>query len=224
MIVSTVPTRLPAAGTRRAIQRSCCRCTWPLVQSSLAVGWAFGTPLSAQDSDRYVTEMMVAAEFVGVPRPVVPASVADLERYVASVRPELRCTPAARESMAHLLDPPRLGRGGRRVLGKRRDKPAWRRRWKSSTPKGSDPTHGGPESCVDVPRGRGEALTGASAGRAIEPRIRLSGVPTLSKRWKATLPVALSASRRWAPRGRRTRACTEPSCARTGRARARPSG
>jgi uncharacterized protein (DUF2236 family) len=32
-----------------------------LVQSSLAAGWAFGTPLSAQDSDRYVAEMMVAA-------------------------------------------------------------------------------------------------------------------------------------------------------------------
>ena len=31
-------------------------------------------------------------------------------------------------------------------------------------------THDGPESCVDVPRGRGEALTGARAGRAIEPR------------------------------------------------------
>src|SRR5260370_36924419 len=31
-------------------------------------------------------------------------------------------------------------------------------------------THGGPESCVDDPRGRGEALTGARAGRAIEPR------------------------------------------------------
>jgi hypothetical protein len=31
-------------------------------------------------------------------------------------------------------------------------------------------THGGPESCVDVPRGRGEALAGACAGRAIEPR------------------------------------------------------
>ena len=26
------------------------------------------------------------------------------------------------------------------------------------------PTHDGPESCVDVPRGRGEALTGARAG------------------------------------------------------------
>jgi len=32
------------------------------------------------------------------------------------------------------------------------------------------------------------------------------------------------ASRWWAPRGQRTRACTEPSCARTGRSRVRPSG
>ena len=42
-------------------------------------------------------------------------------------------------------------------------------------------THGGPESCVDDPRGRGEALTGARAGRAIEPRNQRSGVPTLSQ-------------------------------------------
>lgn len=79
-----------------------------LVQSSLAAGQAFGTPLSAEDSDRYVAEMVAAAELVGVPRPLVPASVADLERYVASVRPGLRCTPAASESMAYLLDPPGL--------------------------------------------------------------------------------------------------------------------
>jgi uncharacterized protein (DUF2236 family) len=79
-----------------------------LVQSSLAAGRAFGTPLSAEDSDRYVAEMMVAAELVGVPRSLVPASVAELERYVASVRPELSCTPAARQSMAYLLDPPGL--------------------------------------------------------------------------------------------------------------------
>ena len=79
-----------------------------LVQSGLAAVGAFGMPLSARDSDRYVAEMTVAAELVGVPRPLVPASVADLERYVASVRPELRCTPAAAESMAYLLDPPGL--------------------------------------------------------------------------------------------------------------------
>jgi uncharacterized protein (DUF2236 family) len=79
-----------------------------LVQSGLAAVWAFGTPLSAEDSDRYVEEMMVAAELVGVPPPQVPASVAELERYVTSVRPGLSCTPAARESMAYLLDPPGL--------------------------------------------------------------------------------------------------------------------
>jgi hypothetical protein len=52
--------------------------------------------------------------------------------------------------------------------------------------------HGGPESCVDDPRGHGEALTGARAGRAIEPRNFEFGVPTLSQRWKATLLVAFS--------------------------------
>ena len=31
-------------------------------------------------------------------------------------------------------------------------------------------TRDGPQSCVDVPRGRGEALAGVRAGRAIEPR------------------------------------------------------
>ena len=53
-------------------------------------------------------------------------------------------------------------------------------------------THGGPESCVDDPRGRGEALTGARAGRAIEPRNQRSGVPALSRLWKATPLAALS--------------------------------
>jgi uncharacterized protein (DUF2236 family) len=79
-----------------------------LVDSSLAAGHAFGTPLSAQDSDRYVAEMAVAAELVGVPRPLVPASVSSLSQYIESVRPQLRCTPAAAESMSYLLAPPGL--------------------------------------------------------------------------------------------------------------------
>lgn len=53
-------------------------------------------------------------------------------------------------------------------------------------------THGGPESCVDDPRGRGEALTGVRAGRVIEPRNAQIGVPTLSLRWKATPRSAFS--------------------------------
>ncbi len=79
-----------------------------LVESGVAAGRLFGTPLSPQDGDRYVAEMVVAAELVGVPRHLVPANLAELGRYIASVRPELRCTPAARESMAYVLDPPGL--------------------------------------------------------------------------------------------------------------------
>jgi uncharacterized protein (DUF2236 family) len=79
-----------------------------LVESGLAVGQLFGTPLPPQDSDRYVAEMVIAAELVGVPAELVPASTAELDSYITSMRPELRCTTAARESMAYLLDPPGL--------------------------------------------------------------------------------------------------------------------
>lgn len=79
-----------------------------LVESGIAAARLFGTPLSAEESDRYTKEMVVAAELVGVPGALVPASCAQLERYITSVRPELICTPAARESMAYLLDPPGL--------------------------------------------------------------------------------------------------------------------
>jgi uncharacterized protein (DUF2236 family) len=79
-----------------------------LVESALAVRGLFGTPVSPQDADRYVAEMAVAAELVGVPAGLAPSTAAGLDAYLASVRPELRCTPAARESMAYLLDPPGL--------------------------------------------------------------------------------------------------------------------
>src|SRR5216683_6967759 len=84
-------------------------------------------------------------------------------------------------------------------------------------------THGGPESCVDDPRGRGEALTGARAGRAIEPRnLNDRGADAVQEVEGNTASSAIASCGR-APRGRRTRACAEPPCARTGRARVRPS-
>jgi len=79
-----------------------------LVESTLAVRRLFGPAITDQHADRYVAEMVVAAELVGVPAGQVPASVAELDRYLESVRPQLRCTAAASESMAYLLDPPGL--------------------------------------------------------------------------------------------------------------------
>jgi uncharacterized protein (DUF2236 family) len=79
-----------------------------LVDSSLAVGRLFGAPLSPEDAGTYVAEMAVAAELVGVPRALVPVSMCELENHIAAALPSLRCTPAARESMAYLLDPPGL--------------------------------------------------------------------------------------------------------------------
>ena len=51
---------------------------------------------------------MVAAELIGVPAELVPDSLVALDKYMTWVRPQLLCTPAARESMAYLLDPPGL--------------------------------------------------------------------------------------------------------------------
>jgi len=79
-----------------------------LADSVLAAGSLAGTPLSAADGNRYVAEMVTAAELTGVPRHLVPSNVPELDLYLASVRPILRCTPAAAESMAYLLDPPGL--------------------------------------------------------------------------------------------------------------------
>jgi uncharacterized protein (DUF2236 family) len=79
-----------------------------LVESTVVACELFGTPLSPADSDRYVAEMAVAARLVGVPGELIPVTVAGLTQYLSSVRPELLCTPAARDAAAYLLDPPGL--------------------------------------------------------------------------------------------------------------------
>jgi uncharacterized protein (DUF2236 family) len=78
------------------------------VDSGLAAMRLFSTSLRAPDADQYVGEMTIAAELLGVPHYMIPQDVAALERYTTAVRPQLRCTPAAAEVMAWLLDPPGL--------------------------------------------------------------------------------------------------------------------
>ena len=65
--------------------------------------------------------------------------------------------------------------------------------------------HGGPESCVGVPRGRSEALTGCVQAGLLSLVIN-AGVPTLFQA-EGNIGGGVFASRRRTPRGRRTCAC-----------------
>jgi uncharacterized protein (DUF2236 family) len=78
-----------------------------MVDSIVHVVQRYGRGLDAAGADRYVWEMVRFAELVGVPASEVPASVAALEEYIGSVE-LLQATPAARDAMAAVLDPPGL--------------------------------------------------------------------------------------------------------------------
>ncbi|HKW06180.1 MAG TPA: oxygenase MpaB family protein [Candidatus Dormibacteraeota bacterium] len=85
-----------------------------MVDSVVDVTQRYGRPLSDEDADRYVAEMVRFAEIVGVPREDVPASVKELRAYLESV--ELRrATPAAKEAIAIVLEPPGLDRETREL-------------------------------------------------------------------------------------------------------------
>ena len=53
-------------------------------------------------------------------------------------------------------------------------------------------THDGPESCVDVREGGGEALTGVRAGQPLSREITASGCRRRPMRRKATSSAALA--------------------------------
>jgi uncharacterized protein (DUF2236 family) len=78
-----------------------------MVDSIVHIVQRYGRGLDAEDADRYVAEMVRFAELVGVPADAVPASVASLKEYIESVD-LLQATPAARDSIALVLDPPWL--------------------------------------------------------------------------------------------------------------------
>src|SRR6204780_3324011 len=79
-----------------------------LAESTVTVRRLLGRPLAEQDADRYVAEMVVAADIVGCPAGMTSASMAHLDAYIGRPRPERPSPPAAAESMAYLLDPPGL--------------------------------------------------------------------------------------------------------------------
>lgn len=75
------------------------------VDSFLAAYRAYAGPVSDADADRYVAEMVRAAELVGLPAASVPDTVASLRSYLDSFR-GVALTPAARQGMRFVLSPP----------------------------------------------------------------------------------------------------------------------
>ncbi|OLB87741.1 MAG: hypothetical protein AUI15_29090 [Actinobacteria bacterium 13_2_20CM_2_66_6] len=78
-----------------------------MVDSVVDVVQRYGRALAAAEADGYVAEMVRFAEIVGVPASQVPTTVASLREYLESV--ELRqATPAAKDAIAVVLEPPDL--------------------------------------------------------------------------------------------------------------------
>ena len=78
-----------------------------MVDSILTIVQRYGRGLDAAEADLYVAEMVPFAEIVGVPAEMVPTSVKALREYLESV--DLRqATPAARDAIGIVLDPPGL--------------------------------------------------------------------------------------------------------------------
>lgn len=76
------------------------------IDSFLTIARRAGVAVSAADADRYVAEQVTAAELVGIPRHLAPASTAELDDYFERTRPDLRLTAAARETARFLFLPP----------------------------------------------------------------------------------------------------------------------
>jgi len=85
-----------------------------MVESIVTVVQRYGRGLEGDDADRYVAEMVRFAEIVGVPADAVPRTVASLREYIESVDLR-RATPAAKDAMAVVMDPPGLSEDTREL-------------------------------------------------------------------------------------------------------------
>lgn len=78
-----------------------------MVDSIVTVVQRYGRGLDGAEADRYVAEMATFAEIVGVPLSQVPKTAGAMREYIESVDLR-RATPAARDAMAVVMDPPDL--------------------------------------------------------------------------------------------------------------------
>jgi uncharacterized protein (DUF2236 family) len=75
------------------------------VHSFLAAYRAYGGRLSRAERDRYLAEQVAAAELIGIPRALVPASVAAYRDFFAARLPQLCSSANAAETIAFVRRP-----------------------------------------------------------------------------------------------------------------------
>ncbi len=66
---------------------------------------AFVGELTEEDQDRYLAEYVAAAELIGVPREMVPASRREYHEYFDSMLPQLLCSKDAAETIRFVAKP-----------------------------------------------------------------------------------------------------------------------
>ena len=77
------------------------------IHSFLAAYRVYGRHrLTERDEDRYFAENVIAAELLGVPRELIPASKAEMRAFFADVRPALCVSDAARDAIEFVVAPP----------------------------------------------------------------------------------------------------------------------
>lgn len=74
--------------------------------SFLAAHRVFGPRLTPEEEDAYIAEGVPIATLVGAREQDVPASVAEMHAYFASVRPQLCVSDAARDAISFVSSPP----------------------------------------------------------------------------------------------------------------------
>ena len=74
--------------------------------SLLVSARAYGGAFTPEEEDRYIAEGVPIAGLVGVPAAIVPASIAEMREYFASVNSVLRMSPDARAAINFIVNPP----------------------------------------------------------------------------------------------------------------------
>ena len=76
------------------------------VHSFLAAYRAYGTGMSDAEQDRYLAEQVRAAELMGIPADLVPASRAAFRSFFEFMRPGLCVSEASRDAIELVVNPP----------------------------------------------------------------------------------------------------------------------